>query len=282
MGDLFISHASEDKERFVRPLARALHSLGVSVWYDEFSLRPGDSLSRSIDQGIADSRFGVVVVSPAFISKPWPDYELRGLVTREIAQGARIIPVWHGVTHQDVCRFSPSLADKVAVKTEGLDALDVALQILRVVRPDIYEKHPRAELARMASGEAIAELQESLESLREQLAEFQCPTCGAPLSERKSVPQEYGDALYEYFACGYEPNGRPCPSDPEFPKFEDYELLTEEHPTETGYGRWRCFARPTTPTAQRLGPFGESGSTEEEAKQRVLERFRRVAEPWSR
>ena len=60
--DVFISHASEDKDSFVRPLAIALRSLEVLVWYDEFSLRLGDSLSRSIDRGLADSSHGLVVI----------------------------------------------------------------------------------------------------------------------------------------------------------------------------------------------------------------------------
>lgn len=64
--DLFISHASEDKESFVRPLAHFLRELGLKVWYDEFTLSVGDSLSRSIDNGLARSRYGVVVISPAF------------------------------------------------------------------------------------------------------------------------------------------------------------------------------------------------------------------------
>jgi len=74
------SHASEDKEALVQPLATALAAFGVRAWYDEFTLEAGDSLSRSIDRGLADSRFGVVVLSPSFILKPWPEYELRGLV----------------------------------------------------------------------------------------------------------------------------------------------------------------------------------------------------------
>ncbi len=128
----------------MRPLAAALRSLGLSVWYDEFSLRPGASLSRSIDQGIAGSRYGVVVISPAFIAKRWPEYELRGLVSREIEEDAKIIRLWHGVTKKEVLRFSPSLADKIAIDTAQSDAQDVALKILREVRPDIYNKHPRA------------------------------------------------------------------------------------------------------------------------------------------
>ncbi len=53
--DVFISHASEDKDSFVRPLAVALKQLGASVWYDEFSLKLGDSMSRSIDKGLSKS-----------------------------------------------------------------------------------------------------------------------------------------------------------------------------------------------------------------------------------
>ncbi|MEX1028877.1 MAG: toll/interleukin-1 receptor domain-containing protein, partial [Paenibacillaceae bacterium] len=63
---MFISHASEDKKGFVRPLAKKLKEAHVEVWYDEFSLMPGDSLRRSIDKGLTQSRFGIVVLSDAF------------------------------------------------------------------------------------------------------------------------------------------------------------------------------------------------------------------------
>ena len=95
---VFISHASEDKEALVRPLAVTLQSFGISVWYDEFSLQLGNSLSRSIDKGLAGSQFGLVVISPHFIAKPWPEYELRGLVSREIREDRVILPIWLGVT----------------------------------------------------------------------------------------------------------------------------------------------------------------------------------------
>jgi sulfite reductase alpha subunit-like flavoprotein len=66
--DVFISHASEDKEDVARPLAEALRSNGLNVWYDEFELKIGDSLRRKIDKGIANSNFGVIVISRDFIS----------------------------------------------------------------------------------------------------------------------------------------------------------------------------------------------------------------------
>ena len=75
MWDVFISHASEDKEAAVRPLATELTRLSLSVWYDEFSLTIGDSLRRSIDHGLSKSKFGVVILSHNFFRKEWPHRE---------------------------------------------------------------------------------------------------------------------------------------------------------------------------------------------------------------
>lgn len=62
-------HASEDKDEVVRPLATALRDKGVKVWYDEFEMKIGDSLRRKIDKGLANSKFGIVVISKSFIKK---------------------------------------------------------------------------------------------------------------------------------------------------------------------------------------------------------------------
>ncbi len=67
--DVFISHASEDKDNFVAPLALALRQEHIEVWYDDFSLSLGDSLRESIDKGLAQSRFGIVVFSHSFFNK---------------------------------------------------------------------------------------------------------------------------------------------------------------------------------------------------------------------
>ena len=92
--DVFISHTSEDKVEVVRPLATALREAGLSVWYDEFELRIGDSLRRKIDKGLANSRFGVVVFSRAFFGRGWPEYELDGLVTRTVSGEQILLPIW--------------------------------------------------------------------------------------------------------------------------------------------------------------------------------------------
>jgi hypothetical protein len=81
--DVFVSHASEDKDSFVRELAQELGRKGVRVWYDEFTLSVGDSLRQSIDKGLAKSRYGIVILSHNFFVKDWPQKELDGLVVRE-------------------------------------------------------------------------------------------------------------------------------------------------------------------------------------------------------
>ncbi|UAJ12997.1 DUF1883 domain-containing protein [Glacieibacterium megasporae] len=132
--DVFISHASEDKDDVVRPLAEALHNAGLSVWYDEFELRIGDSLRRKIDRGLASSRFGVVVLSQAFFGRGWPEYELDGLVTRAVSGDQILLPVWHNVSKREVVGYSPSLADRLARSTATHTVEEIAAEIIDVIR----------------------------------------------------------------------------------------------------------------------------------------------------
>ncbi|WP_342652475.1 TIR domain-containing protein [Vibrio metschnikovii] len=134
--DLFISHASEDKDDFVRPLAETLENLGVRVWYDEFTLKVGDSLRKSIDHGLAKSRFGTVILSSSFCSKNWTQYELDSMVAREMDGHKMILPIWHKVTKTDVINFSPALADKVALNTSMSSIEEIAGQLAEVIIPD--------------------------------------------------------------------------------------------------------------------------------------------------
>lgn len=133
--DAFISHATEDKD-LVRPLAKRLREFGFSIWYDEFELKVGDSLRRSIDHGLANSRFGIVVLSTAFFSKNWPQYELDGLVTKELSVGKVILPIWHRVSKEEVISYSPSLADKLALNTAMYSVEELATELASVLRAD--------------------------------------------------------------------------------------------------------------------------------------------------
>jgi hypothetical protein len=127
--DAFISHASEDKDDFVRPLAHALEKSGLKIWFDEATFKVGDRLRESIDNGLSKSRFGVVVLSRHFFSKPWPKEELEGLTTKEISGVKVILPVWHNITQSEVAERSPTLAGRFAARS--LDGLEKVVRQLR-------------------------------------------------------------------------------------------------------------------------------------------------------
>ena len=120
--DLFISHASEDKERFVRPLVAELEARGLRVWFDEAELQVGDSLIEKVDDGLRRSRFGVVILSRAFFAKNWPRAELDALATRQISSGEVVIlPIWLDVNYDEVAEFSSLLAGRLALReSEGI------------------------------------------------------------------------------------------------------------------------------------------------------------------
>ncbi len=117
--DVFISHASEDKAVIATPLANELKERGLEVWYDEFILKVGDSLRASIDRGLANSKFGIVILSEHFFAKHWPQQELNGLASREVNGRKLILPVWHQINHNRVAEFSPTLADRLGALTDN-------------------------------------------------------------------------------------------------------------------------------------------------------------------
>jgi hypothetical protein len=131
--DVFISHASEDKDEVVRPLAYVLQVEGLSVWYDEFEMKIGDSLRRMIDKGLANSRFGIVVLSKDFIRKGWTNYELDGIITKVVTGEQVVLPIWHNITKKEVIDFSPSLADKLARNTSAFTVEEIASEIAEVI-----------------------------------------------------------------------------------------------------------------------------------------------------
>jgi hypothetical protein len=133
--DVFICHASEDKDSLVRALAKELVDLGLVVFYDEYVMTMGSSIRRTIDHGLANSRFGVVVLSHAFFAKEVPQRELDGLVTRESTGEQIILPIWHNISKDEVIKYSPTLADKIAARTADSTIHEIAVEIAERVRP---------------------------------------------------------------------------------------------------------------------------------------------------
>jgi hypothetical protein len=96
----------------------------------------GDSLRESIDKGLAKSKYGLVILSENFFQKDWPQTELNGLAARERKGKKVILPVWHKINKDFVLKFSPTLADRLAVSTEnGLGK--VVEEVLRAVEPSL-------------------------------------------------------------------------------------------------------------------------------------------------
>lgn len=122
--DVFISHANDDKETVARPLATLLESKGLRVWLDEQQLKVGDSLSGKINDGLAFSQFGIVILSPAFFANDYPQKELQALLSRQTSQGRYILPVLHGLEHSELKSLAPLIADLLAISTSrGLEVV---------------------------------------------------------------------------------------------------------------------------------------------------------------
>jgi hypothetical protein len=134
--DAFICHASEDKDTIVRPLAIMLRKMGFYIWYDEFALRIGDSLRQSIDKGLVNSNYGIVILSKSFFAKNWPQYELNGLTAKEIDGKKVILPVWHEVSKADILKYSPPLADKIAADTSRQTIREISKEIALVLNEE--------------------------------------------------------------------------------------------------------------------------------------------------
>lgn len=179
--DFFVSHASEDKVNVARPLAERLQSYGFKVWFDEQQILIGDSLRRRIDEGLSRSRFGIIILSPSFFAKEWPQKELDALVFKESGNARVILPIWHEVTVTDVARFSPLLADRKAIRTsDGLDkiveeilrvtnlssttyASDKATEALLSVAKEVSE-HISIHIGRVAPGATKQEVEQDIRS----------------------------------------------------------------------------------------------------------------------
>ncbi|MGL5824137.1 MAG: toll/interleukin-1 receptor domain-containing protein [Nocardioides sp.] len=134
--DVFLSHASEDKDEIARPMKVALESLGLTVWFDEIKIKVGQSIRQEIEKGIMHARFGVVILSPDFFAKQWTQAELDALFSKKMTTGENmILPIWHRVTKEQVSEQSPLLAGILALNSSLMTTDEMADAIHDVVRP---------------------------------------------------------------------------------------------------------------------------------------------------
>jgi len=133
--DVFLCHASEDKAAVVRILYDALRSAGVSCWLDEAEIVWGDSIADKINDGLRSSQFVIVVLSTAFLSKPWPRRELASALSIESSAGVvRVLPLLVGSSEERKAILTelPLLADKLHLVWDG-NARRVAEEMQRRV-----------------------------------------------------------------------------------------------------------------------------------------------------
>lgn len=126
--DLFISYASEDLDAVAAPLADELRSVhNLDVFLGDIAI--GASIRRSIDSGIASSWASVPILSPSYLVKGWPLYELDGIVDLAVAGQHSMFPVWHQLDHRQISEFSPSLANRRALETSQTTIPEMAAAI---------------------------------------------------------------------------------------------------------------------------------------------------------
>jgi hypothetical protein len=125
---LFLSHASEDKN-YVRQLADRLVAEGFEVWLDERNMTLGDSLLGKINEGLLESDYGVVVLSPTFFGKKWTRVELGALMALETKTKKMILPIWKDLSAVEITDLMPTMADYLSVSASA--GLDVVVQAIK-------------------------------------------------------------------------------------------------------------------------------------------------------
>lgn len=132
----FISHDSRDKDSIARPIAMGLIQSMRPVWFDEFSLKVGDRLRESIEKGIKECNKCILILSPNFLSNSgWTKTEFNSIFTRELIEKTDLVlPVWCGVSKEQIYEYSPSLLDRVGIDLNiGID--EVVRRLADAIKP---------------------------------------------------------------------------------------------------------------------------------------------------
>jgi hypothetical protein len=129
--DVFVSYASDDK-KFVQQLVPALRAKGLAVWYDEGQLRVGDTALRKVEEGLEQSMYFVVVVSPNLLSRQWPQFEVGVALGR--GKKDRILPIYLKVQQPEMAKSLPILAGKRGISAEDYSIDDIAGLVAKVVK----------------------------------------------------------------------------------------------------------------------------------------------------
>jgi hypothetical protein len=132
--DVFLCHAWDDRQGAAKELHDLLESLGVSVWFSEKDVGLGTSLLREIDKGLAKSRVGIVLVTPALLHRVQAegiaDKELSALLARDL-----LVPIVHDTTYEALREVSPLLGSRSGLSTADEPMANVAAKLAELVAP---------------------------------------------------------------------------------------------------------------------------------------------------
>jgi hypothetical protein len=135
----FLSHASDDKDRFVLGFAEKLREHGIELWLDEWEILPGDRIvGKVFEEGLKNAEVIIVVLSNISVAKPWVRAELEVAVVKRIEEGIRIIPL---VIDKD-CPVPEALKADVRVVINDLNNYEPELKSIVNAVYRIYDKPP--------------------------------------------------------------------------------------------------------------------------------------------
>lgn len=109
--DVFLSYASADRTAVVEPLLNKLHERGVRSWCDIHEIRWGDSIIQKIQEGLAESKFVIAFLSPAYVSRDWTMKELRTAMAQQVSGRTTVLPVLMGISARDLEKTFPFLSE---------------------------------------------------------------------------------------------------------------------------------------------------------------------------
>jgi hypothetical protein len=130
--DVFLCHAWDDRQGAAKELHDLLVSRGVSVWFSEKDVGLGTPLLRAIDKGLANSRIGIVLVTPALLRR----LPTEGIADKELSAllaGERLVPIVHNTTYEALREVSPLLASRGGLSTAENPMADVAAKLAELV-----------------------------------------------------------------------------------------------------------------------------------------------------
>jgi hypothetical protein len=132
----FLLHYYKDRESMALPLAKALEAEGLPVFHDDFILEPGDDLEDRIRNGITKYKFGIAVISRAFVRIGWQAAGIRCLYDELASEYKDIYPVWHNITKNDLANFLPAMERFIPEKPDADGIPAIVQNVIKLLWPN--------------------------------------------------------------------------------------------------------------------------------------------------